>query len=334
MIEEVRKVTMKVEFSFDTLLALISCITGVVALFVGGSAHKKINNYKKSFNDKKKFADNGVDNSKKAGRDIIEYSCDANALATLNAANFKASLEQVCDVLEKKTDDNLRRIIEKTNQIIQDNKIELGSYTKIDWINVYLENAKTSSDEYMQNVWAKVLAQELSNPDSFSYKSLDILKNMTSEDFKLFEVLCSVNIDSSLFWSDAKDLYKEYGLIWVKILKLQELGLLHLEASERTYTIEKKSKTSASYGNEYIIVFNNDSDNDIDYKIAVYLFTYSAVELTKVANADIKEDFVVKIAKIFKEKKYNGLNITLHRTAWNNGRKIYELRDLLNTENN
>lgn len=325
---------MKIEFSFDTLLALISCVTGIVALFVGGSAHKKINNYKKSFNDKKKFADNGVDNSKKAGRDIIEYSCDVNALATLNAANFKASLDRVCAVLEKKTDDNLHRIIEKTNQIIQEKKIELGSYTKIDWINVYLENAKTSSDEYMQDVWAKVLAQELSIPGTFSYKSLDILKNMTSEDFKLFETLCLINVDSSLFWSDAKELYNEYGLTWVKILKLQELGLIHLEKSERTYTIAQNSKLSVSYGERYIIMFNNDSGNTIDYKIAIYLFTYSAVELTKIVNAAVEENFIIKFTKLLKNKEYNGLNITLHRTAWNAGRKIYELQDMLSTESN
>ena len=59
-------------------------------------------------------------------------------------------------------------------------------------------------------------------------------------------------------------------------------------------------------------------------------------ELKSIAdNAEIPLIIILhaEISEI-KEKKYNGLNITLHRAAWNNGRKIYELRDLLNTENN
>lgn len=327
------KETMKNDFCFDTLLALISCITGIVALFVGGSAHKKINNYKKSFNDNKKISDNGIDNSKKAGRDIIEYNCDVDALATLNAANFKASLEQVCDVLEKKTDDNLRRIIEKTNQMIQDNRIELGSYTKIDWINVYLENAKTSSDEYMQNVWAKILAQELACPGSFSYKSLDILKNMTSDDFKLFERLCSVNVDNSVLSSEVNDFYKRFNLYWTNLLKLKDFNLISLEGSEKTVSIEANNRKSIIYDNRYIIMFKNNSNEKIDYKLSIYVFTPFAVELSNVATTSTLYEFIVEYVKILNKKKYNGLTVTLHRINYIlDGRINYDEKNLLDEE--
>ena len=38
-------------FNFDTLLALISCIAGIVALFVGGKAYKNYKTLNNSFND-------------------------------------------------------------------------------------------------------------------------------------------------------------------------------------------------------------------------------------------------------------------------------------------
>ena len=59
------------EFNFDTLLALISCIAGVVALFLGGTAYKNCKNIKDSFNDKKEFEDNSQDHSQRAAGDII-----------------------------------------------------------------------------------------------------------------------------------------------------------------------------------------------------------------------------------------------------------------------
>ena len=42
-------------FNFDTLLSLISCVTGVVALFLGGAAYNQCRIIKNSFNDKKEF---------------------------------------------------------------------------------------------------------------------------------------------------------------------------------------------------------------------------------------------------------------------------------------
>lgn len=330
MIEKGRRVNMKIEFSFDTLLALISCITGIVALFFGGSAYKSVHDLKKSFNDKKKFGDNGVDNSKKAGGDIVEYNCDTNALATLTAANFKTSLEQAYAIFEKKTDDNLYKIIEKTNQIIQEKKIELGSYTKIDWINVYFENAKTSSDEYMQSVWAKVLTQELSFPGSISYKSLDILKNMTSDDFKLFERLCSVNVDNTILTDEVNDFYKRFNLYWTNLLKLKEFNLISLEDSERTYSIEPNDHKHLIYGNRYIIFFKNDSDKKIDYKLSVYILTQFAIELSTVVTVSMLDEFIVEYAKILKSKEHDGLSVTLHKINNIIGGQIhYDRNDLL-----
>ena len=51
----------------------------------------------------------------------------------------------------------------------------------------------------MQGIWAKVLAKEMSEPDSFSYKTLDVLKNMTSKDFYLFEKLCSIQFNGCIY---------------------------------------------------------------------------------------------------------------------------------------
>lgn len=46
-------------FNFDTLLALISCIASVVALFLGGAAYKQCQVNKNSFNDNKTISDDG-----------------------------------------------------------------------------------------------------------------------------------------------------------------------------------------------------------------------------------------------------------------------------------
>ena len=67
-------------FNFDTLLAIISCVTGIVALFLGNKAYQSCKRFNKSFNDKKKFKAGGTDNSQKAAGDIINNNCVKKAL--------------------------------------------------------------------------------------------------------------------------------------------------------------------------------------------------------------------------------------------------------------
>lgn len=313
---------------FETWLSIISCLTGIVALFLGGSAYHNCKSINKSFNDEKELGDNSVDNSQKAGGDIVTYNygCDTNALANLTSENFKTALNQAYEMFDKKTESNLKRIIEEAGRIIKENQINLGSYTKLDWINIYFENAKTASDEYMQNVWAKVLACELEKPDSFSYKTLDVLKNMTSDDFRLFEKLCSLSTDNYIL---SEDIYAEYELLWLDKLHLSELGLLSLEHTESSYLIKSKSKSSIIYLNQYIIIFDNDLDKEVVYKLGVHTLTTTANELRKIVNVSPEENFIYDFVKALLRRKPSNLKISLHKIKnMNNGHINYNLEDL------
>lgn len=319
-------------FNFDTFLALISCITGIVALFLGGSAYKKCKINKNSFDDKKKYGDNCTDNSQKAGGNIINNNCDIQALTTLTRENFQASLNQAYSIFEQKTADNLHRIIEETNRIVQENKIDISSFTKIDWINIYFENAKTTSDEYMQNVWAKVLAKELEISGSFSFQTLNVLRNMSADDFKLFEIMCSLQVNYMLLTGN---IYNKYNLEWLKRVRLKELGLLNLDSSEQTKIFHPLENNATVYCNQYAIVSHNTSDKDVEHKLSVHLLSSSAIELMNVVVVQVNEQFIIDYTReIIKNKPVN-LNISLHKIMSQNGPRIeYFREDLLNQEGN
>ena len=246
-------------FNFDTVLAIISCITGIVALFLGGTAYKNCKISKNTVKQKKKFDDGSTDNSITVGGDynhsegisetgLISVMDKMNAMTS---ASFSTALDGAYTMFQAKCDDNLRTIMEKTEKIIKAQKLNLGGYSKIDWIHVYFESAKNTSDTYMQEIWARVLAKELSQPDSFSYKTLDALKNMSSEEFKLFE-----KIKRLMLWSELAqgDYLKNNGMHWYYLQKLKEFGLLNLEPSSRTINIKANSEEKVIINREYIII--------------------------------------------------------------------------------
>ena len=317
-------------FNFDTLLALISCIAGIAALFVGGTAYKQSQINKNSFNDKKEFEDQSEDHSQKAGRDIINNNCDTTALANLTAASFETSLKLAYAQFEQKTTDNLHQIINETRRIIEENNLHLGAYTKVDWINVYFENAKNSSDTYMQKVWAKVLAKELAVPGSISYKTLDILKNLSAEDFQLFEKTVSLSFNDSIF--KGKDFKKYFP--WMDCLKLKELGLINLDGTEQTITIPPNASSKMLVGNNtFSIFFSNSTGQKKDVKYEVYTLTNSANEMRSLATVIEQKNYFVEVAKELKTKYNGALGVALHKVDWVAGTRFgYDKNDLLVTE--
>lgn len=317
-------------FNFDTLLALISCITGIIALFLGGAAYRKCRVNNNSFNDEKMYGDNCTDNSQKASGNIINNNCDVQALTDLTRENFKVSLNQAYSVFEQKTTDNLHKIIEETHRIIQENKINLGSFTTIDWINLYFENAKTTSDEYMQNIWAKVLAKELEAPGSFSFQTLNVLRNMSADDFKLFELMCSLQVNHRLLTGS---IYHKYGLTWLNRVRLKELGLLNLDSSEQTNIISPLKNNATVYCDQYVIVFTNGSNKDIEHKFDIHLLSSSAIELIKIVDMQANEQFIIDYTREISKKKHANINISLHKFVSQKGDQVtYSEENLLNQE--
>lgn len=315
-------------FNFDTLLSVISCITGIIALFVGGSAYKmcKINN--NNVRSKKKFGDECYDYSITVGGDYCEGINDKSLdiimkkMSYMTSESFSVALNGAYTTFQEKCDDNLHKIIDETKRIIEEQKINIAGYTKIDWIHIYFESAKNTSDTYMQEVWAMVLARELSIPNSFSYKTLETLKNMSSEEFKLFEDISTLNVHGAIFKGEY---LKEHGFDWMNLQKLKEYGLISLDDSEITVIIHAGDTTNQILNNEYVILFSNETEDEIEYKLPCYLFTNVAKELmqivVKITNETIAMDVAQELEKIVKNKK--GV-LSLHKINYffDNGKRL------------
>lgn len=326
------------QFNFDTLLAIISCITGIAALFVGGKAYKNSKLNKNTIKSKKEFDKGAIDNSITVGGD---YHCDGlsekgliNVMEKMNemtSYSFSSALNYAYSMFQEKCNENLRQIINETQKIVSKQKLNIAGYTKIDWINIYFESAKNTSDTYMQGIWAKVLAKELSVPNSFNYKTLDTLKNMSEIEFRLFEKLSETNVNSAIIKGDYLN---NYGLTWINLQKLREYGLISLDDSERTITVEYNKISSQTINNQFLVIFKNNKSNNqpIKNRIQCYLLTSVAQELLSIVSNTTSEGLAKDIALNMKKEVATDCIVELHRInfVYNNGLSFnYQLQDIL-----
>lgn len=327
-------------FNFDTLVALISCIASIIALFVGGAAYQHCRNFKKSFNDKKTFEDNSQDNSQRAGGDIInnngisdnQLMTITTALTTLSNDNFSKTVDQAYATFRMQTDENMRHIIAEAERIVSESKWQIAGYTKIDWINIYFESAKNASDPYMQDVWAKVLAMEMAVPGTFSFKTLDILKNLSSKEFEIYEQLASIEIHNAIVKGDYLD---DIGLNWSILQRLKDFGLISLDSSQITVAIEPNKSSLQLIRQSHLLLLKNESAENKDWKVSCYLLTVPAQELLPIATQMCTDEVAIKIAKtVIKSDSKKQFAVSLHNVNWilPDGQFNYQTTNIL--ENN
>jgi len=146
---------------------------------------------------------------------------------------------------------NIENIMQKTLGYCAD--FEIGQRTDLDWFSRYIALSEEVSNPTMQDLWAKILAGELTKPGTFSFKALQVFRDMSIYDAKLLAKACSLAIKDPNkkgirlisgtyqqpglfnFFSKQRQQYcnlSHYGLNYADILALSENHLIYLQESE------------------------------------------------------------------------------------------------------
>ncbi|WP_114324846.1 TIGR03899 family protein [Candidatus Colwellia aromaticivorans] len=200
---------------------------------------------------------------------------------------------------------NIETIVERTFDFCASKSID--KRTDLDWFNRYITLAENVSNKTMQDLWAKILAGELSRPGSYSLKALKVFRDMSIVDAKLLAKACSLAVkDQSkkniriisgtyqkpgLFNFLNKDRQRyinlsHFGLNYADILSLADNHLLYQQESESNMMI-----------NGEIINFNY---NGVPLKLTAkkpnialqfYKFTPIGTELARLISDKPNDDF-------------------------------------------
>lgn len=198
---------------------------------------------------------------------------------------LRAGQRLVAEEIRKQ--ENIEDIIRRTDALLSADNDNQGNNEDVNrgWISNFLEGAGKTYDDNLKDYWAKLLAGEIRRPGSNSLRTLEVLKNISYEEAKLFESMSGlvfVQDDMSFIFKDDN----KYGINYYNLSKLQEVGLLRT-GEGATYTI-KASKVNTKYtsnyvcGNKYITLTTEPDTKDI--AVPVHLLTQAGCELCELTN--------------------------------------------------
>jgi uncharacterized repeat protein (TIGR03899 family) len=138
---------------------------------------------------------------------------------------------------------NLEEIIKKSLSYCS--TTEVTDKADPDWFSTFTQLAEDVSNKTMQNLWAKILAGEITQPGSFSTKTLKVFREMSITEAKLLSKACSLAISDQAKRN-------------IRIISgaYQTPGLLNFFSKNREQSIQL-SQFSLSYADLLILADNH-----------------------------------------------------------------------------
>jgi hypothetical protein len=144
---------------------------------------------------------------------------------------------------EAKKQNNIESIILKAlPQVTEDASPE---NVEDDWITHFFHKCRLTSDEQMQRLWAKVLADQANKPGTYSKRTVNIVAELEKDEADLFCKLCSFVVNmgfpAPLVYSTSDKIYNDHGITFETLLHLQNFGLIRFDSRDGFFVRPKQS---------------------------------------------------------------------------------------------
>ena len=245
----------------------------------------------------------GFDDSK-----ISVMSLDSHSLQqelsiedrTQNRLNFK----------EQKRQKNIEEITQKAANNLESESNVSNEPVDEDWTTRFFDYAEDISNEEMQDLWGRILAGEIKQPNSYSLRTLDILRNLSKEEAQVFMKFANLEIQSSgvsfvLNFDKEKLLEDKYQFKFADRLLLEELGLItaNILGFKIGKTDSEPLRSVFIAGNSIIV--QDKKDNRPEQQLQVLVFTKIGGQLLKLVDNSPQLDYIQLLASKLNRKNGN-----------------------------
>ena len=154
--------------------------------------------------------------------------------------------------LEMRRQKNIEAITETAPKFLPESVDEMP--VNEDWMVQFIQQAQDVGETEMQQLWAKILASEVSKPGTFSRRTLERVRTLSRDEAELFSKVCRTmwgwkeNYRFRINEEISGKFDKQIGLDGYKLNHLKNIGLL--SAKDIWYGIEEMDSFGAGYFSE------------------------------------------------------------------------------------
>lgn len=225
---------------------------------------------------------------------------------------LSARAEKRLSYQEVKRQANLEDVLRETAEELRDVK-EVGEQpVDDDWTARFFGHVQDVTNADMRRIWAKILAGEIVAPNSFSLRTLEILRNLSPDEAARFQKLADVTFNDDAIFKH--ELAAGLGISFTGILSLIEAGLVN-GTEPLTLRIDRNTEPppgcTIDFG-DCVIVFNSEPWEPL--VLNVYRLTLAGQELARVVRKKTNLDYVFRASEYLRGKHKNAI-VTVYAVA-------------------
>lgn len=232
---------------------------------------------------------------------------DAEAYAEIRKAETEAKAEllrlkgqdEVANYIEARETrklNNVKSVLEKATSHFTEGEKVSDEPVNADWTNRFIGIVEDISDETLQDIWGRILAGEVKRPNSYSLRTLDLLRNITKEEAELF-------VKASKYYIERDCIYTgDFALSLNETLLLGETGLINSEGLTMNWNVEPNSKLNVIVDKQTLLILQNDSNKRFKIIPSLRRLSKAGIEILSLIDKPDRKDFYQSLARFFKSK--------------------------------
>jgi hypothetical protein len=169
--------------------------------------------------------------------------------------------------------------------------------TAEDWISKFWDDAGLVSDEMLQEIYARILAQESIAPGSCSMRTLLALRYLDHKTANLFAMIAPYVMSYNWIPNDP-DILTKFGVTYGQIFELDSAGLV--DSYSLTTTTFSVDQSIITWGGRVLML-----NKAKDLTVPAYLLRGPGRELARVAEVDQNPAYFFRVANWLKSKRAN-----------------------------
>ena len=196
-----------------------------------------------------------------------------------------------------------------------------------DWVTRFFKYAQDVSSGQMQDLWGRILAGEIRRPGTYSLRTLDFVRNMTTAEAELLQDVGKFAVTwSGTAFIDARDtswLETERKIHQGLHFRLAELDVLYpSDLSLRIFRDKSINQECFLFGNRILIVDRGEISAEI--QVNVWKFTNVGMELLPLVPTYEDDAYLERLGLFFVSRKGKA-SIAEIKVRHPNGQVEYQL---------
>jgi hypothetical protein len=244
---------------------------------------------------------------------------------TIDTSNYEEIAKRASSRLayqEIAKQQNIEAVVDNAYEELKNDNSVSTEPVNADWMIRFFNSVEDISDEIMQKIWGHILAGEVRNPNSYSYRTLEKLKNMTRQEAEHFQLVASLALqcgDKKFILSD-NELMNKYNVYFSYILELEECGLM---SSQRlSLNIDFSNISAESIYNSQIVGIIKEKDEILrELVLSVHIFTNSGKQLITAIHPKENSNYILDCLETILKDNRNFV-VTAHNINYIEGKVI------------